>query len=200
MDPEATGRSYDKLARKWQELPNKSYGIAQFERAIQFTKNRGDAFDIGCGSQGRMMDLLIRHGFRPEGLDVSAEMIALARQRHPAVTFHQADICQWTFSREYDFISAWDSVWHLPMEQQEPVLEKICAALAPNGVYIYTTGGLDDPGEKSNSDMGVPLGYSVLGIPRLLELLNKFGCICRHLEYDQYPEMHLYVIAQKRPA
>ena len=38
MDPEATGRSYDKIARKWQELPNKSYGILQFEKAIQFTK------------------------------------------------------------------------------------------------------------------------------------------------------------------
>jgi hypothetical protein len=50
MDPEATGRSYDKIAQKWQKLPNQSYGIAQFERAIQFIKNRGAALDIGCGS------------------------------------------------------------------------------------------------------------------------------------------------------
>ncbi|MGM0632082.1 MAG: hypothetical protein ACQETO_02810 [Pseudomonadota bacterium] len=31
----------------------------------------------------------------------------------------------------------------------------------------------------------------------LLSLLGTFGCVCRHLEYDQYPEKHLYVIAQK---
>ena len=198
MDPEATGRSYDKIAHKWLELPNKSYGIAQFERAIQFTKNRGAALDIGCGSQGRMMDLLIQHGFTSEGIDVSAEMILLARQRHPGIPFHHADISQWIFPRQYDFISAWDSTWHLPLEKQEPYLEKVCAGLAPNGVYIFTTGGLDEPGEKSDSNMGVPLGYSVLGISKLLELLNKFGCICRHLEYDQYPEKHLYLIAQKR--
>jgi hypothetical protein len=30
-----------------------------------------------------------------------------------------------------------------------------------------------------------------------LQLLARFGCVCRHLEYDQYPEQHLRVIAQK---
>jgi SAM-dependent methyltransferase len=197
MDAEATGRSYDKLAQSWQEDTPVSYGVAQFERAIQFTKNRGHALDIGCGSQGRMMDLLIRHGFQPEGIDVSAEMISLARKRHPGIPFHHADICEWNLPRKYDFISAWDSTWHLPLDKQEPYLEKVCAGLAPSGIYIFTTGGLDEPGEKSNSDMGVPLGYSALGIPKLLDLLNEFGCICRHLEYDQYPEQYLVIIAQK---
>ena len=198
MDSEATGRSYDKIAHKWQELPNKSYGIAQFERAIQFTKNRGAALDIGCGSQGRMMDLLIRHGFQPEGIDVSAEMIALARERHPDIPFHVADVCKWELLKKYDFISAWDSTWHLPLEKQEPVLEKICDGLNPGGVHIFTTVGFDEPGDHGDSGhMGVPLAYGALGIPKLLALLTKFGCICRHLEYDQYPEQHLYIIAQK---
>jgi len=198
MDPAATGRSYDQLAQCWQDLPNPSYGVVQFERAIQFTKNRGAALDIGCGSQGRMMDSLLRHGFRPEGIDVSAQMIALARKKHPNITFHEADISEWDFPRKYDFISAWDSTWHLPLEQQEPVHEKICAGLAPGGVYIFTTVGFDEPGDHGDSGaMGVPLAYGVPGIPRLLELLPKFGCVCRHLEYDQYPELHLYIIAQK---
>jgi SAM-dependent methyltransferase len=199
MDPAATGRAYDKIAPAWQDLPNKSYGIAQFERAIQFTKNRGAALDIGCGSQGRIIDLLLRYGFSPEGIDVSAEMIALARQKHPNVFFHVADICQWDLVKQYDFISAWDSTWHLPLEQQEPVLKKICDGLAPGGVYIFTTVGFDAPSEqRAQSCWGVDLHYGILGIPMLLDLLTKFGCVCRHLEYDQYPEQHLYVIAQKR--
>jgi len=198
MEPEATGRSYDKLAHSWQELPNKLYGVAQFERAIKFTKNRGPALDIGCGSEGRMMDLFIRHGFQPEGLDVSIEMISLARQRHPGILFHHDDISKWTFPRQYDFISAWDSTWHLPLKLQEPVLEKICAGLASGGVHLFTTVAFDEPGDHGDSGhMGVPLAYGTLGIPRLLELLPKFGCVCRHLEYDQHPEQHLYIIAQK---
>lgn len=198
MDPAELGRSYDKLASSWQNLPNRSYGIAQLERAIRFTKNRGRALDIGCGSEGRMVELLLRHGFQPEGVDVSAEMIALARERHPHAPFHYADISAWHFPCTYDFICAWDSTWHLPLRLQEPVLDKICAGLAPGGVYLFTTIGFDESGDHGDSGaMGAPLAYGTLGIPRLLECLQKFGCVCRHLEYDQYPELHLCVIAQK---
>ena len=48
-----------------------------------------------------------------------------------------------------------------------------------------------------SSLMGPQMYYSVLGIPNLLKLISEAGCICRHLEYDQYPELHLYVIAQR---
>ena len=41
------------------------------------------------------------------------------------------------------------------------------------------------------------MAYGTLGVLRLLELLLKFGCVPRHLEYDQYPEAHVYLIAQK---
>jgi pseudouridine-5'-phosphate glycosidase len=68
------------------------------------------------------------------------------------------------------------------------------------GIIIFTTGGLGGPHEKSDSAMGIEVSYSVLGIPKTLELLDRFGCVCRHLEYDQYPENHLYIIAQKRSA
>ena len=197
MQPNEIGRSYDTIANVWQEPHIQSNGIAQFERAIKFTKTRNHALDIGCGSSGRFFDLLLKHGFQVEGIDISEKMVALARQRHPNVPLHQADICTWNLPREYDFISAWDSTWHLPLEKQELVLRKICEGLTQNGVLIFTTGGLDEPGEKSDSCMGPPMYYSVLGIPKTLELLTRFGCICRHLEYDQYPEQHLYVIAQR---
>jgi len=198
MDPEAIGRSYDQHAAQWQKQPIQSYGIAAMERAIKMVEARGPALDIGCGSQGRMIDLLLHHGFPAEGLDISAEMIALAQKRQPAVTFYHADISQWKFPKKYDLISAWDSTWHLPLKLQEPVLKKISAALAPGGVHLFTTIGFDEPGDHGDSgQMGIPLAYGTLGIPRLLELLPQFGCVCRHLDYDQFPEKHLVVIAQK---
>jgi SAM-dependent methyltransferase len=200
MDPEALGHEYDKIASHWQEPLLRTNGLAQFEKAIRFTKNRGPALDIGCGSSGRFIDLLGKHGFVPEGLDVSERMIALAKTSHPEIQFYRADISEWTFPKKYDFISAWDSIWHLPLELQEPVLQKICDGLTDDGIIIFTTGGLDGPHEKSDSSMGIEVSYGVLGIPKTLELLDRFGCVCRHLEYDQYPEKHLYIIAQKRSA
>jgi len=197
MDPHEIGRSYDSIAYLWREPHLQSNGISQFERAIRFTTTRRSALDIGCGSSGRFIDLLIGHGFEVEGIDVSERMVALARQQHPEISFHHADICAWHLPRQYDFISAWDSIWHAPLDMQEPVLRKICEGLAKDGVFIFTTGGLDEPGEKRDSCMGPPVYYSTLGIPKTLELLADCGCVCRHLEYDQYPEKHLYLIAQK---
>jgi SAM-dependent methyltransferase len=199
MRPEEIGRSYDALAESWQErMRDSNYGVAAFERALQFVAPGGHALDIGCGSSSRLIDLLVAKGWEVEGIDVSEKMIALARRQRPAISFQQADIGTWTLPRKYDFIAAYDSIWHLPLAEQESVMQKICAGLKPGGVLLFTTGGVDEPAEKSDAAMGVPMYTAAPGIPQTLELLSRFGCICRHLEYDQYPEMHLVVIAQKR--
>ena len=154
MSLEDTGRSYDQIASLWNgEGFLRSNGIEQHLRALAFVKRKRHALDIGCGCSGRFVDLLGRHGFDVEGVDVSDRMIALARQRHPDVTLHHGD--------------------------------------------IFTTGGLDAPSEKVDSAMGPPMYYSTLGIPHTLRVLSDGGCVCRHLEYDQPPELHLHVIAQK---
>ncbi len=197
MRPNDIGRSYDRIAEEWQKSQLQSNGITQHERAIGFCAQRRWALDVGCGCSGRFTELLLRHGFEVEGVDISEKMVSLARQRHPQIVFHHADFCRWQLPRQYDFISAWDSLWHAPLAEQPSVMRKICEGLAPNGVFIFTTGGVDEPGEKMDCAMGPPVYYSVLGIPQTLALLTQYGCVCRHLEYDQYPEKHVYIIAQK---
>ena len=198
MKPEDLASSYDEIAERWDsDRFNKENGMEAHRRALAFTQGRNNALDIGCGCSGRIIDLLAGEGFEVEGIDVSREMIRRARKRHPGIQFTHADICDFSFGKSYDFISAWDSIWHLPMESQEPVMRKIVDGLAKDGVLIFTTGGLDEAEERTNSDMGVPVHYSVLGIPKTLELLSEFGCVLRHLEYDQYPEKHLFLIIQK---
>ena len=155
MTPSDSAKSYDQLAEHWNgDAFPRNNGIEQHERAIAFVTEKGCALDIGCGSSGRIIDLLTSHGFDVEGLDISYRMIELAKKRHPNVTFHHADICEWEFSRKYDLISAWDSIWHLPLSDQEPVLKKILQGLTPGGVCIFTTGGLNAPSEKVDSAMG----------------------------------------------
>ncbi|HEV7405995.1 MAG TPA: class I SAM-dependent methyltransferase [Chthoniobacteraceae bacterium] len=204
MQPTEIAASYDSIAHQWLEPHLSANGIRQHEQALKFRVGGGLALDVGCGCNGRFLRLLASHGYEVEGLDVSAKMIALARERDPNVTFHHADVCVWEPAKRYDFITAWDSIWHVPLAQHESVLSKLCGALAPGGVMIWTTGGLDGPQEKRDSSMGPPVYYGVLGIPKTLQTLAEAECVCRHLEYDQWPEKHLYLIAQKaylgRPA
>ena len=198
MTSQQTAENYDKLASHWNSDEfNRSNGIEQHQRAFRFASRKETAIDVGCGSSGRIIDLMISKGFEAEGLDISPEMVRLARQRHPDVNFHLADICDWDFPKMYDFISAWDSIWHVPLEAHEAVLIKLCEGLNHGGILIFTSGGVDRPGDVTNPFLGQPLYHAALGIPRLLEIVSQQGCVCRHLEYDQYPELHLYLIIER---
>lgn len=130
-------------------------------------------------------------------MDLSARMLALAANADPAVLLHQADIRSWPLPRRYRFISAWDSIWHVRLDEQRPLMLKLMRGLEPGGVFVFSAGGLDTAGEHVDASMGPALTYSTLGIPGLLALIGEAGCVCRHLEFDQYPEKHLYMVVQR---
>lgn len=198
MSPSEVSKSYDAIAAQWTDAAfDRENGMAQHLLALQFLPHAGKALDVGCGSSGRFIDLLIERGFEVGGLDISVEMIRLARLRHPQLMFHHADVCAWEPVKHYDFISAWDSVWHVPLAAQEMVWRKLMMALAPGGVMILTTGGVDDPGDVQNAQMGVPMYHAAPGLPSLCRLIAEAGCVIRHLEHDQWPEKHVWLVVQR---
>lgn len=198
MNPIDIGKAYNKITHLWESGKfNRNNGIDQHDRAIAFVKNRGHALDVGCGCTGRFIDLLLDKRFKPEGVDISDEMISLAKKRHPTINFQIKDICEWVPPKKYDFITAWDSIWHVPLDQQENVISKLISSLNANGVLIFSCGGTDDQGDQKDDFMGPEVYYSTLGVNGFLKLIMKLGCICRHFEYDQYPELHSYFIVQK---
>lgn len=197
MTPQEVGRSYDAITHLWQAPASPLSGVPQHQRAMQFLRTRQYALDVGCGCNDRLIDYLKSVGLQVEGVDVSEQMLVLAKRRHPDVQFHQADICEWELPRRYDFITGWDSIWHVPLTEQPRVLRKLCAGLRNGGVLVFTMGGTDVPGEVQDAHMGVPMYTGTMGIPKTLELLTDCGCVCRHLEYDQHPQLHVYVIAQR---
>jgi 2-polyprenyl-3-methyl-5-hydroxy-6-metoxy-1,4-benzoquinol methylase len=198
MHPEQTATRYDRIARWWQiRHQNSSYGIAQLKRAIQFLRKKDLAIDIGCGSSGRFIKVLREYDFEVEGLDGSAEMIALAKQLHPDLVFYQEDVCKWNSTKHYDFVVAWDSTFHLRLTMQEPVMKKLCNALNPDGILMFTCGGGSGQSEVSGSFQGQNFEYSTLGVDAFLRIAIENHRTCIHLEYDQYPENHVCIVIKK---
>ena len=199
MDTSQTAESYNQIADFWssEQFPHLQNGIQQHKRAIQFVSEKKKAIDIGCGSSGRFIDLLLKEGFEVEGLDISPVMLEQAKSRHPDVHFHLSDIMTWKSDNLYSFISAWDSVWHVPLHLQKQLIVKLLSLLHTEGVLILTTGGVDEPGDGENEFLGQPLYHAALGINNLLSVFIENGGNIRHLEYDQHPELHTYLIVQK---
>ena len=196
MDPSDIAASYDALAGFWQSHTPENYGVPQLKRALPFAPAEGHSLDVGCGSRGRFMDILRDHGFRTEGVDISPGMIELAARRNPEAIFHTADISGWELPRAYDFICAWDSTFHLPIHQQEPVMTKLCNGLLPGGILLFTCGG-SEAGEITGVFEGQELPYSTLGIDRFIQILHEARCRILHVEYDQLPEKHVFIVALK---
>lgn len=197
MNPQQIAINYDRIASWWKEhMENSEYGVPQLKKAIQFVENRNFALDVGCGSQGRFIDVMLQHGFNVEGLDISPKMVSFAKEQHPNIEFYAGDIYSWELPRKYDLVTAWDSIFHLPLDKHKPVLKKLCCGLTSQGILMFTFGE-GKMEEISGSFAGEQFKYSTLGVQGFLHLLHSFECKIKHLEYDQYPENHLYVIAQK---
>ena len=59
--------------------------------------------DVGCGT-GRHLQYL-RDQFDVEGLDLSRQMLAIARKRCPDVRFHQGSLIDFKLSRRFDVVT-----------------------------------------------------------------------------------------------
>ena len=104
MEPTKIGEAYDQITHLWEsDKFNRENGIAQHKRAISFVQHKGKALDVGCGCTGRFTDLLLDQGFTPEGVDISARMIELARARHQE-SFSIMLISAWEPLDTYDLI------------------------------------------------------------------------------------------------
>jgi SAM-dependent methyltransferase len=200
MHPDPIATAYDQLAEQWlDDRFNPHDGMHAHRHALAFLPAGpgGWALNAGCGCSTRFSALFREHGLQVECVDISARMVALARTADPAAIIHHDDLCTWPAPRSYRFISAWDSIWHVPLQRQRDLMLKLTGLLEPGGLLIFTAGGLDAPSEHTDATMGPRMYYATLGIPGLLAVIAEAGCTLRHLAFDQLPERHLVVIAQR---
>ena len=93
--------------------------------------------DVGCNN-GRYTAMLREEGFDVRGLDFDASMLAVARERHPEITFDQGDAQAMALDD-----ASFDVVVSLGLIQCVPdwraVLREICRVLKPGGVALVET-------------------------------------------------------------
>jgi SAM-dependent methyltransferase len=97
--------------------------------------------DLGCGS-GIWARMLANSGYKVIGVDISAEMIELARQRVPEATFHVGSFADFTIPACRS-VTALGEVFNYLFDPNNslPTLRRVCQnvfdALLPNGAFIF---------------------------------------------------------------
>jgi ubiquinone/menaquinone biosynthesis C-methylase UbiE len=92
--------------------------------------------DVACGTGSHIA--FLRSHYRLEGLDLDAEMLKIARQRHPDVVFHHADMVNLDLGRQFDVViclfSSIGYVKTVPRLQQ--ALRSMSRHVLPGGLVI----------------------------------------------------------------
>ena len=149
---------YGLLARWWAEVNTLEQGELAYYRAA--VERYGEpALDLGCGT-GRLLVPLLASGLDVDGVDVSDDMLALARQAGDAAglamdgrlrreAFHELDP-----SRRYRTILCCDSfAIGGSREDDRAALHRIHDALEPDGAFVFS---IDLPYAPEITNPGMP--------------------------------------------
>ena len=196
MNSKELGKRYDKIAVWWtEEMISSDYGVNYVKKAIEFTKQNAKVLDIGCGGSGRIINEVLKNNLEILGIDLSAEMIRIAKEKYPGIKFINADFNEWNASEYFDLVIAWDSVFHSPKYLQKTITKKMCNLLTKGGILLFTAGGID--GERSGKMKEVLFEYGSLDYLEYLKIIEEMQCRIILMERDQYPLDHMVFICQK---
>lgn len=133
----------------------------------------GTVLDVGCGSGEPIAQYLARAGFALTGIDTSPSLIAMCRERFPGADWLVADMRRLALGRRFHGILAWDSVFHLAMDEQRAMFARFAAHALPGAPLLFTSGAAE--GEAIGSWRGEPLYHASLGAAEYERLLASNG-------------------------
>lgn len=108
--------------------------------ALLDVKPGARVLDLGCGN-GALTKALDLRGYRAQGLDDSAEMIAGARAAYPGLPFMQANAIDFMLNEPVDAVFS-NAVLHwVGREDQPALLSSVSRALKQSGQFVFECGG-----------------------------------------------------------
>jgi len=154
-----SARVYDALCRQ------KDYATASLrvhEIVQRVAPHASSLLDAGCGT-GQHLQHLSKH-YRAEGLDLSREMLAVARERCPAIPLHEMSLVDFRLTQRFDVVTClFGSIGYaVTLDNLQRAVRCMASHLRPRGVLVvepwisperFVSGRLvfdsaDDPGLK----------------------------------------------------
>jgi trans-aconitate methyltransferase len=156
---------------------------AWLDRLLAHVPTGGTVLDVGCGMGEPIARHLLERGVRVVGVDASPSMIARCRTRFPDAEWHVMDMRALDLGRTFDGVVAWDSFFHLSMDDQRAMFARFAAHSGPGAPLLFTSGPAQ--GEAIGSWCGEPLYHASLDPAEYERLLAAHGfAVQQHLAHD----------------
>lgn len=135
-DTSRQAAAFDAIGERYDDaFPHKSGQIIATQWVIDRLPAGARVLDIGCGTGVPSAGMLAESGLEVVGIDVSTEMLALARRNVPGGRFIAMDVLELDSSLgEFDAVTAFFSLLMLRRVDIPRVLRRVRAALRPGGI------------------------------------------------------------------
>jgi SAM-dependent methyltransferase len=147
------------------------------DRFLRHVPAGARVLDMGCGTGAPIAAYLLERGVQVVGVDAAPSMIQLCRARFPQSEWIVQDMRGLALGRRFAGILAWDSFFHLGMEEQRRVLPRFAAHALPGAPLLFTSGPRE--GEAIGSYRGDSLYHASLGPAEYRRLLAANGYVVR---------------------
>ncbi len=156
-------------------LAKKDLNYQYFDNLFHFFPESGKVLDLGCGGGQPLTAYFADKGFDVTGVDLSREMIEIAKTQIPQGRFFVSDMveCQFT-GEEFDVIVSAFAIIHVPQERQLILFKKIFEWLKKNGT-AYLVLANQDVKEWREDFYGVEMYWSHFGKQKYQQLINEVG-------------------------
>lgn len=136
MPKQLIAKTYDELAEQYtKESYEKHLAISSLKQFLSYLPNNSNILDVGCGG-GQDSKFLAKNGCSVLGIDISKEMIRLAKKLAPEGKYMVADLSE-LVAKEFDGIWCCRVFHHISIKEQRVFLRKLNSLLKPNAVlYI----------------------------------------------------------------
>lgn len=144
-----------RLANLIDEMPIERALLGLFRDFVLVLGGEPVVADVGCGT-GRLTPYLHQLGLAPTGVDLSPEMVRVARRDYPGFEFEVGD------ARSLPYADAslagavcWYSLMYLPPEELAGALHELVRVLRPGGYVAMAYKAGDDSHRRSGHTLGV---------------------------------------------
>jgi SAM-dependent methyltransferase len=165
------------------------------DRFLALLRPGASILDIGCGSAEPIARYFIEQGSHVTGVDSSPALVGLCKSRFPGENWIVHDMRTLSLGGRFDGILAWDSFFHLYLEDQPQMFSSFKAHAAPHAALMFNSGSVH--GEAIGEFQGEPLYHGSLDTAEYRSLLEQNGfAVVSHVVEDPSSGGHTVWLAQ----
>jgi trans-aconitate methyltransferase len=131
--------------------------------------------DLGCGTGRPMAEHIVAQGRRVLGVDQAQALLEIARDHLPNERWVLSTMQAFEPDEPCHGALLWDSLFHVPRHEHEPILRKVVGALPSGARLMLTVGGSAHPA-FTDTMFGQTFSYDSNTPEESEQILARLGC------------------------